>query len=96
MRYIYDMATTLRLNEAIFREAKAEAARSGMTLTRFIEEALRQKLGRKSAFADLPAFDSGIRLGDGFDLKTLLRDEESAYLDRVAEKLPPPYNPGAR
>jgi antitoxin component of RelBE/YafQ-DinJ toxin-antitoxin module len=36
--------TTLRIDDAIYREAKAEAARRGMTLTRFIEEALEQKI----------------------------------------------------
>jgi antitoxin component of RelBE/YafQ-DinJ toxin-antitoxin module len=38
--------TTLRIDDAIYREAKAEAARLGMTLTRFIEEALRQSIAR--------------------------------------------------
>ena len=83
------MATTLRLNEALFRDAKVEAARSGVTLTRFIEDSSRMRLGRKTAFAELPVFDSGLRLPKGFDLKALTREEESAYMDRVAEKLPP-------
>lgn len=34
------MQTTLRLDDTIYREAKAEAARRGITLTRYIEEAL--------------------------------------------------------
>jgi antitoxin component of RelBE/YafQ-DinJ toxin-antitoxin module len=38
------MQTTLRIDDAIHREAKAEAARLGLTLTRFIEEALRQRI----------------------------------------------------
>lgn len=83
------MATTLRINEALFREAKAEAARMGITLTRFIEDSLRQKLGRKQQEAHLTSFDSGIRLKPGFDLEALTREEESAYMDRVAEKIPP-------
>ncbi len=40
------MQTTLRIDDATYREAKAEAARLGLTLTRFIEEALRQRIGR--------------------------------------------------
>ena len=36
--------TTLRIDDAIYREAKAGAARLGLTLTRFIEEALRQRV----------------------------------------------------
>ena len=84
------MATTLRINEAIFREAKAEAARSGVTLTRFIEDSLRQRLGHKSSIARLPAYDSGIRLPKGFDLETLVHDEETAYSERLAQKLSAP------
>ena len=38
------MQTTLRIDDASYRDAKSEAARLGMTLTRFIEEALRQKI----------------------------------------------------
>jgi hypothetical protein len=40
------MQTTLRIDDAIYREAKAEAARLGLTLTRFIEQALRQRIAR--------------------------------------------------
>jgi hypothetical protein len=38
------MQTTLRIDDAIYREAKAQAARSGVTLTRFIEDALSRQL----------------------------------------------------
>jgi len=38
------MQTTLRINEITYREAKAEAARLGITVTRFIEDALRQRI----------------------------------------------------
>ncbi len=38
------MQTTLRIDDETYREAKAEAARRGETLTRFIEEALRQRI----------------------------------------------------
>lgn len=38
------MATTLRIDDRLYREAKAAAARQGVTITRFIEEALRLKL----------------------------------------------------
>lgn len=43
------MQTTLRLDDDLYREAKAEAARSGMTLTRFLEEALRLRLRQQIA-----------------------------------------------
>jgi antitoxin component of RelBE/YafQ-DinJ toxin-antitoxin module len=35
------MQTTLRIDDAIYREAKSAAARRGITLTRYIEEALK-------------------------------------------------------
>jgi len=44
------MQTTLRIDNQLYREAKAEAAREGITLTRFLEAALQLKLG-KSQFA---------------------------------------------
>jgi antitoxin component of RelBE/YafQ-DinJ toxin-antitoxin module len=43
------MQTTLRIDDAIYREAKAEAARLGITLTHFIEEALRRHIARRDA-----------------------------------------------
>ena len=46
MRKISVMQTTLRIDDALYREAKAEAARSGLTLTRFIEEGLKLRLGK--------------------------------------------------
>ena len=42
------MQTTLRINDQIYREAKAEAARSGITLTEFIEKALASELLRSA------------------------------------------------
>jgi hypothetical protein len=41
------MRTTVRLDDQLLRAAKAEAARSGRTLTRVIEDALREALRRK-------------------------------------------------
>lgn len=38
------MQTTLRVDDRLYREAKAEAAREGVSLTRFIEEGLRLRL----------------------------------------------------
>jgi hypothetical protein len=38
------MRTTLIIDDLIHREAKAEAARCGVTLTKFVEEALREKI----------------------------------------------------
>lgn len=41
------MQTTLRIDDQLYREAKAEAAREGITLTHFLENALRLKLHKK-------------------------------------------------
>jgi hypothetical protein len=38
------MQTTLRINDTTYREAKAEAARCGVTMTQFLEDALRLKI----------------------------------------------------
>ena len=38
------MKATLNLNDHILRQAKGRAAQDGITLTRFVEEALRAKL----------------------------------------------------
>jgi hypothetical protein len=54
LTYNCEMQTTLRIDDQVFRSAKAEAARLGMTLTRFIEDALRERIaqreGRESEF----------------------------------------------
>ncbi len=58
------MQTTLRIDDATYREAKAEAARLGLTLTRFIEEALRQRIAssRPGAAAPQRAIDERNRI----------------------------------
>jgi hypothetical protein len=38
------MQTTLRLNDELYREAKARAAAEGTSLTRFLEDAIRERL----------------------------------------------------
>ncbi len=43
------MQTSLRINDDIYRKAKAEAARLGVTLTRFIEDALRARVAQCAA-----------------------------------------------
>jgi hypothetical protein len=40
------MQTTLRIDDQVFRTAKAEAARLGVTLTHFIEDALRERVAQ--------------------------------------------------
>lgn len=38
------MQTTLRLDDELYRQAKARAAALGMSLTKFLEEAIRDRL----------------------------------------------------
>jgi len=54
------MQTTLRVDPSLYRDAKAAAAREGITLTRFIESALQLRLKSVTRRpAALPVFDSG-------------------------------------
>lgn len=48
------MQTTLRIDDRLYREAKAEAAREGVSLTRFLEEGLRLRLEKKSVTPAAP------------------------------------------
>jgi hypothetical protein len=86
------MQTTLRINDAIYREAKSEAAREGMTLTRFLEDALtfRVRMGRqakKAVCQALPVFDSGKRVSASFDLAAAIRKTEAEGDESVASRL---------
>jgi len=48
------MQTTLRIDDQLYREAKSEAARAGVSLTRFLEEGLRLRLEKKMALSASP------------------------------------------
>ena len=52
------MKTTLNLSDRILHQAKRRAAQDGVTLTRFVEDALREKLmadhNRRPAFRLMP------------------------------------------
>jgi hypothetical protein len=78
------MQTTLRIDGKLYRKAKSEAARQGVTITRYIEEALKLRLRQGSAARGarrvaLPTFAAG----KGFpytpeELKTLAQRTEAA------------------
>lgn len=66
------MRTTIRMEDALLREAKQYAVRTGTTLTRVIEDAVREMLARRQARGvrepvHLPTFD-GEGLQPGVDL----------------------------
>jgi hypothetical protein len=74
------MRTTIRLDDALLREARAVAAASGRTLTDLIEDALREALARRQASVGrkrliLRTF-KGKGLRTGVDL-----DDSAALLD---------------
>ena len=66
------MRTTIRLDDALLREAKQVAAGSGRTLTQVIETALRESLARREAPRrqpiELVSFGGG-RIMPGVDLE---------------------------
>ncbi len=78
--------TTIRLDDNLLAQAKAEAARSGRTLTAVIEDALRAAFGRPTDVlrkrVDLPTFK-----GNGALPKVDL-DSTAALLDLMDDAAP--------
>ncbi len=81
------MRTTIRLDDELLAEAKALAARTGRTLTRVIEDALRQSLVDPGGGADtpvrLPTF-AGRGVRPGIDL-----DDSAGLLDALEDRARP-------
>jgi hypothetical protein len=74
------MRTTIRIDEQLLKEAKLKAARQGITLTRVIEDALRESLAPRHDSptrqpVHLPTF-GGKGILPGVDL-----DDSAALLD---------------
>ena len=79
------MRTTVRLDDHLLGEAKAHAARSGCTLTAFIEDAVRCALAdarvrEKRGSPKFPTF-KGTGLRPGVDL-----DDSAALLDVMEDR----------
>jgi hypothetical protein len=68
------MRTTVRLDDSLLAEAKALAARTGRTLTKVIEDALRETLARRDAppgsRPELPVVEGG-RIRPGVNLDSM-------------------------
>jgi hypothetical protein len=80
------MQTTLRINDALYREAKAAAAREGITLTSFIETALQARLTRPGKSRPrLPVYDSGIRTET--EVMALIAEAEADAAERAKTAL---------
>jgi hypothetical protein len=81
--------TTIRLEDELLQQAKALAARSGRTLTRVIEDALREAIGRLEEGVgvsppSIPIYgDGGVQPGVDLDSSAALLDlmGESSRLD---------------
>jgi Bacterial antitoxin of type II TA system, VapB len=76
------MRTTIRIDDRLLAEAKAQAARSGRTLAAVVEDALRVALARRDRRGvdqppELPTSPGG-RLQPGVDL-----DDSAALLDLI-------------
>jgi hypothetical protein len=82
------MRTTVRLDDALLREAKRAANESGRTLTQLIEDALRESLARRKGpkaiqQVVLPTFKGdglmpGVNLDDSAGLLDLMDDDGPA------------------
>jgi hypothetical protein len=83
------MRTTIRLDDALLAEAKQRAARSGLTLTAVIEQALRESFSRRERRREhrpvkLPVWGRGWVL-PGVDL-----DDSASLLDLMEREDAPP------
>lgn len=77
------MRTTIRLDDALLREAKARAARAGRSLNEFIEDAVRiavRKTPRSSTRPPIPVLKGGNGLRPGVSL-----DGGAALLDLMQD-----------
>ena len=78
------MQTTLRIPDDLYREAKAEAAREGTTLTRFLAEGLRLRINQKAAKLTRPhvfrVYDPGTpcRFSDR-DIRCIANEEQEQH-----------------
>jgi plasmid stability protein len=85
------MRTTIRLDDALLRRAKAQAAASGRSLNDFISDAVRTALAARPirpASVELPSFRGrGVQAGVDLDDNAALLDRmEELYRPKVAER----------
>jgi hypothetical protein len=76
---VFHMKTTLVIDDGVFTRLKAEAARSGTTMSALVEAALRSFLERpspKRRLPPLPSASMGVALVDIADRDALYRTME--------------------
>lgn len=83
------MQTTLRIETALYRQAKTEAARQGITLTQFIHEALilRLKAPLNTGPVQLPSFRGGPDVAADFDLSSAMKEVQDSSDRLVTRRL---------
>jgi hypothetical protein len=74
------MRTTVRLDDALMKEVKRYAAKRGITLTKVIEESLREKLARSESLESRKPFKLITHKGGGLQPEVNL-DDNSSLLD---------------
>jgi Bacterial antitoxin of type II TA system, VapB len=82
------MRTTIRLDDHLLAEAKQRAARSGLTLTAVIEQALRESFSRRERREQPP-----VKLpswGEGWVLPGVDLDDSASLLDLMEREDAPP------
>lgn len=89
------MRTTIRLDDALLRQAKAMAAKSGRSLNDFIVEAVRAAIARRPSRApvELPSYKGNgllpsVDLDDSSALLDLMESSYEPRVMRVAEPSP--------
>jgi hypothetical protein len=78
------MRTTIRLDDDLLREAKVYAAARGLTVTRLIEDALREALARRRTATARPRLRLRTFKGQGLQPGVNL-DSNAALLDLMAD-----------
>jgi len=77
------MKTTLRIKDDLYRAAKARAVLEGMTVTKFIENALEARLQQDTnqprRSVELPTFDGGGFLYSPQEIKRLIQESQNEY-----------------
>jgi len=82
------MRTTIRLDDHLLAEAKQRAARSGLTLTAVIEQALRESFSRRERREKKPV--TLPTWGEGWVLPGVDLDDSAALLDLMEREDAPP------
>lgn len=78
------MRTTVTIDDQVFRDAKIEAIKAGMTFSDFVEEALRRRMPKKP-FTFTVSNGGGLRPGVDLDTVESMMDEEEWLERRLAD-----------